>query len=340
MALRLKDVVKGSLLRSPLPEMLLRKRASQSLTAVGYHRILPTPGINFPFDAALISATPDEFERELRYLRKNLDLLTIKDLFEGMKSPKELPERPAVLTFDDGYEDNYRVAYPILKSLGLSACFFISTRIVGTSIVPWWDQVACCFKFSEVDSFPSPFGERDESFRCDALHRKNAAKRFLAKMKESPWPEALVYLENLKCETKIDPSKFASSPLFLNWNQAREMQEGGMEFGGHTRTHPVLGRISDENFLQTEISGCFEDMTTELGVQPLAFSYPEGYEFAMSKMSDAQILGAGFKISFSYIHKYAPRKPKSPFRLPRIHSEYGEDFGAFRIGMATAPGFS
>ena len=52
MALRLKDVVKGSLLRSPLPELLLRKRASRSLTAVGYHRILPTPKIDFPFDEA------------------------------------------------------------------------------------------------------------------------------------------------------------------------------------------------------------------------------------------------------------------------------------------------
>ena len=337
MALRLKDVVKGSLLRSPLPELLFRRRASQSLTAIGYHRILPPPGADFPFDEALISATPEEFEKELRYLRQNLDLLTIREWHEALKSPSSLPDRPAVLTFDDGYEDNFRFAYPILKSLRLSACFFISTRIVGTSIVPWWDEVAFCFKFSKVGAFPSPFGDGDEPYSCEAKHRKQSAKRFLAKMKASPWPEALSYLERLKCATNANPAEFSSSPLFLNWDQAREMQAGGMEFGGHTRTHPVLGRISDESLLNTEISGCFEDMTRELGERPLAFSYPEGYEFAMSKPSDAQILEAGFKISFSYIHKYAPRAPKSLFRLPRIHSEYGEDFGAFRIGMATAP---
>ena len=332
-----KNVVKNSLLISPFPEMALRRQALQSITILGYHRICDLPGEDFPFDRELISATPEEFERELRYLKQNLDLMTIEELERILGAGGALPKRPALITFDDGYADNYDVAFPILRGLGLSACFFISTRIVGTKLLPWWDQVSCCFNRAKVSAFASPFGGQDPPYRCEKSESKKSASRFLARMKAAQWPEALDYLTILIQETGVDPADFVQSPPFFSWDQAREMLAGGMELGGHTRSHPVLGRVRERGVLEAEIGGCFEDMTCELGRTPLAFSYPEGYEFAMSEAADEAIVKAGFKVSFSYMHHFAPKNPKSLFRLPRIHSEYSQNFGEFRWGMATAP---
>ncbi len=335
---KVKNAVKNSLQFSTIPELLLRRQALRSLTILGYHRICPIPNDKYPFDQELISATPEEFEKELRYLKQNLDLMTIEEFECALSQERKLPKRPALITFDDGYADNYDIAFPILKSLHLSACFFISTRIVGTNQLPWWDVVACCFKRSKVASFNSPFGDFDLPYQCDRSAHKASSNRFLAQMKAAAWPQALRFLEILKAETGVDPSEYVEFAPFITWDQAREMASGGMELGGHTRSHPVLGRVNDRGVLKDEIGGCYEDMGRELGKNPLAFSYPEGYEFAMSEAADTAIAKAGFKLSFSYLHHFAPKNPNNLFRLPRIHSEYRHNFEAFRWGMATAPG--
>jgi hypothetical protein len=56
----------------------------------------------------------------------------------------------------------------------------------------------------------------------------------------------------------------------------------------------------------------------------------------MSAAGDEEIVRAGFKLSFSYIHSFASRRAQ-PFRIPRLHAEYLENHRAFRLGMALAP---
>jgi peptidoglycan/xylan/chitin deacetylase (PgdA/CDA1 family) len=55
---------------------------------------------------------------------------------------KEPVDHMLAITFDDGYEDNYEEAVPILKSAGLPATFFITTGFIETGIIPWWDRTA------------------------------------------------------------------------------------------------------------------------------------------------------------------------------------------------------
>jgi peptidoglycan/xylan/chitin deacetylase (PgdA/CDA1 family) len=110
-----------------------------------------------------------------------------------------------------------------------------------------------------------------------------------------------------------------------------------MDVGGHTRNHPILGRVTSPETLRDEIAGCRDDLIEALGRKPLAFAYPVGSEEAMSTPADSEIRLAGFKASFSYLHGYAPRRPSGASRLPRLHSEYGQNFRAFRLGTACAP---
>lgn len=78
-----------------------------------------------------LSELADEFERKLIYLKsKNYKSIKLKDLYEYMKDGKKIPERSIVLTFDDGYLDNWVVAYPLLKKYGFMGVIFVNHDFV------------------------------------------------------------------------------------------------------------------------------------------------------------------------------------------------------------------
>jgi peptidoglycan/xylan/chitin deacetylase (PgdA/CDA1 family) len=325
------------LTHSLLPELIFRRRSRKSLTVIAYHRIAPLPDASYPFDEDVISATPEEFTRELRYFQRHLDVISLAELLTGIDHPGVLPQRPAVITFDDGYRDNYEVALPLLREMGLPACFFVCTSLIDTQPIPWWDQVACCFKHSQTPRFRSPFGAEDRPYAADPAQRRRSTRRFLQNLTRCSWSAVAPQVEHLKRATGVNPAEYVTRPLFMTWQQVRAMEAAGMEIGSHTRTHPVLGQIGDPLVLRDEIAGSYADLQRALGHAPLAFAYPVGSEEAMLLQADAEIERAGFRLSFSYEHGLAIPARGRRMRVPRVHAEFGEDHDAFRLGMALAP---
>lgn len=94
-----------------------------------YHHISQTPENSIGSD---FFVSPDVFREHMLYLAKNnytaIDLAQLSDALTG---ETELPANPIVLTFDDGYQDNYEHAFPVLQELGLIGTFFVITSFVG-----------------------------------------------------------------------------------------------------------------------------------------------------------------------------------------------------------------
>jgi len=336
--MKLRSIARRAFAATPLPEAVFRHRAKQFLTVLGYHRIMPPAEADYAFNEGVISATPEEFARELTFLRANLDVLSIPQLVAALKDPRLMPQRPAVITFDDGYVDNYTHAFPLLKEAGLTACFFLCTALVGMRALPWTEAWVCCLKQSRVGRIESPFGEDDPPYLLDQANRAASIRRFRQRMRLVAWSRVPRMLEWLSEATSVRPEEHLTEPLFMSWDAAREMAAAGMNMGGHTRTHPVLSCVDDRDVLRDEIGGCFEDLQTELGERPLAFAYPFGSAEQMSARADAEIERAGFQVLFSFIHGFAPRQTEGLCRLPRIHASVVDDYDGFRVRMATAPG--
>ena len=75
-----------------------------------------------------LSVRPEDFDAQMKYLRDNgYHTITPDELYESLAGNGELPENPVLITFDDGYEDNYTNAYPILKKYGFKATIFVVT---------------------------------------------------------------------------------------------------------------------------------------------------------------------------------------------------------------------
>lgn len=86
------------------------------ITILNYHKV---DNMNIA-----LSVLPEDFDRQMAYLKENgYNTINTDQLYDYMVNGAELPENPIMITFDDGYEDNYQNAYPILKNMVLQVLF-------------------------------------------------------------------------------------------------------------------------------------------------------------------------------------------------------------------------
>ena len=85
---------------------------------------------------------PDRFEWHMKYLKDHhFHVISVDDLVQGLKGKKRLPPKAVAITLDDGYEDNYTHAYPILKKYGYPAMIFLPSDLMNTTGFLTWDQI-------------------------------------------------------------------------------------------------------------------------------------------------------------------------------------------------------
>lgn len=86
-----------------------------------------------------VSIGPAEFKRQMEYIKKNgYKTLTVSEFVDFLRKGNKIPDKAIVLTFDDGFENNYSVVFPILKELGLTATIFVTTDYIGKRCT--WDK--------------------------------------------------------------------------------------------------------------------------------------------------------------------------------------------------------
>jgi peptidoglycan/xylan/chitin deacetylase (PgdA/CDA1 family) len=110
------------------------------LTVLLYHRIT-----NLPHDPQLLSVSPERFEEQLVFLKKIGKIITVNQFEEIIRNNIAFPPKSFLITFDDGYADNYIEALPILERQGVQAIFFVSTSHIDTKKEFWWDNLERIF---------------------------------------------------------------------------------------------------------------------------------------------------------------------------------------------------
>lgn len=122
--------------------VLGRPRESATLPILMYHHVDDVPRTLFDSQRRDLTVEPLTFRRQLEFLEANrARTVSLSDLMHYLDGGEPLPARAVVLTFDDGYEDNYRVAYPLLRQFGMSGTFFVVANLVGTPGYMTWEQL-------------------------------------------------------------------------------------------------------------------------------------------------------------------------------------------------------
>lgn len=283
--------------------------------ALNWHRI--GDGADSAYDRSLWSATPEAFEEQVRSLKKHFDVISLHDLQAVLQ---KATGRYVLITFDDGYRDNYANAFPILKAHGVSAVFFVSTGYLDRPRAPWWDEIAWMVRRSPKRLLSAgPWFSAPVIF--DEPHREQAVGRLLRYYKSLPGHKTADYLNYLAEATgsgRCPADDFADA--WLTWDMVREMRDHGMVIGGHTVNHPILARLSRAE-QEAEVAACAERLREELGEPMRYFSYPVGTADSFNYDTRCVMLDCGVQFAFSFYGGYCRFEGWNPLNMPRASVE-------------------
>ncbi len=121
----------------------VRARPTRSVTILAYHRVLDVPvEDDFPFDIELVSATVRDFAAQMAYVREHYRPATFETVIAHLDRGEQPPRGTVIVTFDDGFADNYENAFPVLRSLGMPATIFLATGYLDRGDTYWYERLA------------------------------------------------------------------------------------------------------------------------------------------------------------------------------------------------------
>jgi peptidoglycan/xylan/chitin deacetylase (PgdA/CDA1 family) len=261
---------------------------------LNYHRI--GDGSASPFDRGLWSATTEDFDAQVQFVKKQFDVISPADLPEARR---QASGRFLIITFDDGYADNFHAAFPVLKAHGVPATFFIATGFIDKPSLPWWDEIAWMVRRSTRGQIAiKPWS--DDLIIPGEGDREQSIRKLLRIFKAMPSADTGHYLEALAQATGTGRFHADSAgDLWMTWDMLRQMNAAGMTIGGHTVHHPILARMPEEQQYQ-EISGCQKRIETELSRPMTCLSYPVGNTTAFNQATRNCLKKCGIQHAFSY----------------------------------------
>ncbi len=294
------------------------------LRILTYHRV-DTPQSR-PSLYPRVTVTPQAFEQQMRFLTTNYHPIGIPELLESIDtaSPRQLPPRAVLVTFDDAYRDFAEQAWPIMQRYNVPATLFVPTDYPdhpGRAF--WWDKI-----YQALQSTP----RRDELITpagmlplATAVQREAALVTIRDTVKILPHADAMAWVDQICDELDGVPPE----PSVLSWEDLRQLARQGVTLGAHSRSHPLVNRISVQE-AQAEALGSLHDLQEQVGDVPPIFAYPSG------GFNDAVVRGleeAGFKLAFTTDRGLNDWQTADRLRLRRINVGPGTTLPTLRAQL-------
>lgn len=184
----------------------------------------------------------EEFDRQMAYLKKTYALVSLDDAAARLREGKGFRRPSIILTIDDGYRDNYTLAYPIIRKYGLPVTIYLTAGKIGGEQGLWIDEVEHALRNTECTVFSLERFLGKEALDISTHGGKKAAeKRLYAALRKKGSRERRDALQELFSVLGVPgPSVSARERIMMNWDEVREMSEWGVAFGAHTVSHPFL----------------------------------------------------------------------------------------------------
>ncbi len=239
-----------------------RRSTQNRMVVLTYHRVLDKPDPIFHNEVHL-----EQFRKQVRALRNAFNVLPLGRAI-ALQEKGQLPPRTVCITFDDGYEDNYRNALPVLNEHGLKATFFIATGYLGNGAM-WNDRIIHGIRHYEGDRLDIEELQMNDLATATHEDKRKTIGQVVAKLKYLPQKKREVMTQSVVKNLSNIPSQMMTT------DQVVAMRQSGMEIGAHTVSHPILA-CEDEGSAREEILGSKEFLETLLGEKVTLFAYPNG----------------------------------------------------------------
>src|SRR5215468_32001 len=282
---RLRSVVKlilaCGLHYSGLLSLICRYRLRGRAVVLMYHRVLPAGSWTRSFSTDAIIVTPDTFAKHLRFLRKHFRPLGLDAFLAHLADRRRFPPRACLLTFDDGWRDNYEHAFPLLRRSAVPAAIFLPTAFIGSGRRFWQERLSHLL-YSMV---PDATLRSEPALQALDLERLQESGDDAAKAYVVEFVRTLKHLERARIDAVLDTfdrampqscsGLAAHVDMHLDWGQVREMQAAGIAFGSHSVSHSILPRLTREE-MQRELEDSLHLIADATGARVDTLAYPNG----------------------------------------------------------------
>lgn len=310
----------------------VRQRLRSEVRILAYHRVLDSAlPDGFQHDPGLISASREGFDRQIAFIKRRFHPISFTRLLDHLDNGTALPPRALLISFDDGYRDNYEIARPILVAHGLSAMFFVCTGHIGSGrpyAYDWLHRMVCASTASEC---VMPEIDLHTAMPDTLEQRRTLAWTVLDRLKHLPAHAQLAAIARLQAEWSMVPDGHGQQRQPMTWDQLRQMRADGMEIGSHGVHHHMLSKLPHDEMVQ-ELRQSKHLLDTELGQDTIALSYPVGGPDAFNESVMQAARDAGYGLACSYTIGTVPRPVPQRYAMERLSIERQMDpdwFNAF-----------
>src|SRR5688572_14279421 len=278
---RLKAGAATVLSRIGTTRLRLRNGSGYRPLVLGYHRVVED------FDEATRTDMPSMligtamFERQLDVIGRRFKFVGIDEVGEAVRSGTPFEEPVAAVTFDDGYQDVFDNALPILKRKGIPAAAFVVTDLVGRSAWQTHDKLYHLVE-KAFTQWATPRTHlhgmlRDLGLPASKILGDANATRSPMLTVSALLPK-LSRVDTLRVMSRLEwvvGNGFIGVPQTMSWAALKDMQRDGFIVGSHTRTHVSLPMESTESTLD-ELAESKRILEQNLGTPIDHFAYPGG----------------------------------------------------------------
>ena len=272
-----------------------------------------------------MTVTPQDFADQMHFLATQYHPISIPEMLDIMPDKsKSLPPRAVLVTFDDAYCDFAEHAWPIMQRHDIPATLFVPTAFPDHPERSfWWDRLYQALRTTpRRDVIETPVGHLPLE---TAVQREQALLTLRDYMTTLPHAEAMLWIEQFCQELKAAPPE----PSVLGWDALRQLANQGVTLGAHTRTHPLMNRISPQE-ARAEALGSLQDLQAQIGSVPPILAYPGG---GFDDEIVQRLAQEGFSLAFTTERGLNNWDTADRLRLRRINVGPGTNLTALRMQL-------
>jgi peptidoglycan/xylan/chitin deacetylase (PgdA/CDA1 family) len=314
--------------------LLRRSSGANRLTVLAYHRIIDPYEPTFDAFEPNVSATPAMFQKQMAFVAQHYTVISLQQLQVYVTQGVPLPRYPLLITFDDGYLDNYQNALPILKHFGFPAVIFLMThRMAHTTVPAWWDEAAYYLRHTSLTKLRLPFlGEVELNGTAD--QRIALRKSFVQALKSAQPDQRQAILDQLPELLDVPPHP-QNQPIFVSWEQVNKLVAAGIACQAHTVNHPILTEISLDA-VREEVQQSREMIEAHTSQNVYAFAYPNGQPQDYNREIMDILAEVGYQLAFTLSpgNLSLNQVRHTPLEISRVFLGYKDDLDIFALKLS------
>ncbi len=236
----------------------------------------------------------DHFASVIRKLKKKGCPLSINRAVEYISSGRRFPPRSFIITFDDGFENNFSIAAPILVDMNIPATFYLTTDFIQNNTMSWIDRIEYCMEAMPSGSVLLPWRETKIPF-TGIEDKIEILDEIRGRAKKDPDINFDSFVTSIFEQTGMDQIKHSDDQLDkkMTWEQVCQLSgEHDFTIGGHSHTHAILSHLCRSD-LEEELSTSINLIKKNTNILPKHYSYPEGMAHCYSETVIEALKGHG-----------------------------------------------